>query len=78
MRMPPNQRKWLDRGQCIWCGHSYRSHRDGAHFMGHHEMYASSYYSTLTEGQRAAIQKWADECDAVKERVAIKEACEVK
>ena len=42
--------------------------------MEHHEMYASSYYSTLTEGQRAAIQRWADELDAALERIALREA----
>jgi len=46
--------------------------------MEHHEMYARSYYSTLTEGQRAAIQKWADELDAAKERIALREAERVK
>jgi len=69
MRMPPNQRKWLDRGQCIWCGDSYISHRDGAQFMEHHEMYARSYNSTLTEGQIVAIQKWADKKDEIYQRV---------
>lgn len=73
MRMPPNQRKMLDRGHCIWCGHSYIGHNDGAHFMEHHEMYASSYYSTLTEGQREAIQKWADELDRIQKLVAMRE-----
>ena len=66
MRMAPNSRKWLKNGQCLWCGESYMSHRDGDHYRRHHRLYASDYDSDWNEAQKEQIEKWANEIKEIR------------
>jgi len=70
MRLAPNSRKWLENGQCLWCGQGYLGHRDGDHWRKHHRLYAADYDSEWSEGQKEQIEKWANKLDGLRGKKA--------
>ena len=68
MRLPPNSRKWLEKGRCLWCGEPYFLHKDGEHWKKHWLLYASSYDSTLSEKQQRLVDDYAKKTDEAHHR----------
>ena len=63
MRLAPNSRKWLEKGQCLYCGQSWISHKNGQQYIDHWNWYANSYNTKLSENQKSKVLKYANKKD---------------